>query len=263
MTIHQTEVRARRLPGKPGQAYDLSGEELDFTNIYEQAAQVSTIKVDTAVDTTDYTFSVNGSEVKITSGAGATKKAIADALADEANNTLAVRAAVTAVSDGVDKVTITALQPGVAFLLATSDTNLTAASVTAPASADEIPFGRLVVYGGASGLDVYPNRLGRLPVAGDSGNINSITLGVSLFKYDNEGTAYEPNARCAAMKVGRVWVECSEAVSRTDSVYVGTTSDEVGKFFKSSGGGRLQLTSGAKWFLSRAADGLAVLECSF
>lgn len=262
MTISQTSVRARRLPGKVGLAYDLHAEEIDFTNAYPQAVQTSTVTVDTATDDTLYTFEVNGVSISYISGTGASLADIAAGLAAALNAEPAVRQSASA-DAAAAVVTIEGLIPGIPFVLTESDANLTAADVTAAAEATPIPFGRLCVRGAASGLDVYPNRLGRLPTSGDT-DVDDIALGVSLLVYDQEGTEYAPNARVAAMKEGRVWVEVDTAVSESDDVYVGTGAGEEGKFYNASGPGRLKFSkSVCRFFKSRAEDGLAVLECNF
>lgn len=263
MTISQRSVRARRIPGKPGQAYDLSAEELDFTNDHPQAAQVSTATVNAAVDESDeFTLTVNGIELTITAGAADDKESIADALAEAVNEDPVVRANVSAESDNTDTVTLTGILPGIPFTLEV-DGKLTKATTTNAAKAAPIPFGRLCVRGGASELDVYPNRMGRLPNANDS-DLDDLSLGISLFTYDSEEAAYGPNERVAAIKRGRVWVECYEDVSEADDVYVGVDSGEEGRLFKVGGGNRVKLTSRVcRFFKGRPADGLAVVECNF
>lgn len=263
MTISQTEVRARRLPGKAGQLYDLSAEQVDFTNSHPQAKQVSTAQVNaTVVDADEFTLTLNGIALVITAGSSDTKATIADKLAQAANSDPVVRANISAESDGTDTVTLTSALPGVAFTIDVAG-KLTKATTTAAAAAQPIPFGRLCVRGAASTLDVYPNRLGRLPAPADTG-IDNLALGISAYTYETEEPEYAPNDRVAAVKRGRVWVESTEAVTEADDVYVGTDPSEVGKLFKSSGGNRKKLDkSVCRWFSSRSADGLAVVECNF
>src|SRR5690554_1273378 len=202
MTISQTSVRARRLPGKVGLAYDLHAEEIDFTNSHPQAAQASTVKVNaTVADLDEFTLSVNGITLSVTAGAADTKITIADALEALVNGDPVVRGNVAAESDGIDTVTLTGVLPGEPFTIDVTG-KLTKATTTTAAAAAPIPFGRLCVRGAASDLAVYPNRLGRLPKIGDSG-IDDLALGVSLLVYDQEGTEYEPNDRVIAMKRGR------------------------------------------------------------
>ena|SRR5690554_3690975 len=163
MTISQTDVRARRVPGKPGQLYDLSAEEIDFTNSHPQAQQVSTAVVGTVADTNEFTLTLNGIDLVVTAGGSDTKITIAAALADAVNDDPVVRANVSAESDGVDTVTLTGVLPGVAFTIDV-DGNLTKATGTTAAAASPIPFGRVCVRGGTSALDVYPNQIGRAHV---------------------------------------------------------------------------------------------------
>lgn len=264
MTISQRQVRSRRLPGKPGQLYDLTNEQIDFTNAYPQAVQVSTITVGgTPAEDDEYEVVVNGVDVLVSASDGDDKAAVAEALAQAINNDPAIRATVEAEAAG-DVVTLTGLIPGIPFTLESDTGDLTVATSDSPEEADPIPFGRVCFRGGASDVAPYPNRLGRLPEAGDSGSQDKLALGISLFTYETEGVGYGPNERVAAIKRGRVWVEVSESVGELDDVYVGTSPGEEGKLFTGSGAGRLQLDrSIIRWSKDRSEDGLAVVECDF
>lgn len=264
MTISQQKVRSRRLPGKPGQAYDLNGEQIDFTNAYPQAVQVSAISVGGSPSEDDeYDITINGIDLQVIADDGNGVNDIANALATVINDDPAIRATVKAEADN-DVVTLTGLIPGVEFTLDSDTGDLTIDTIDSPKEADAIPFGRLCVRGGDSEVNPYPNRLGRLPEAGDSSDIDDLALGISLFTYESEGNEYAPNERVASMKRGRVWVEVSESVSELDDVYVGTVDGEEGLLFKSSDSGRLQLDRrNIRWFKDRSEDGLAVVECDF
>lgn len=152
MTISQraSDVRIRQRQGKIGQLVFSNYLDVIATliNANPQAKQVDTITVDTAADDTDYTFVLNGITITINSGTGATKITISDALRDAVNQNALVRGQVIATSDGVDEVTLTGALPGVAYTITESDANLTLTPVTTAASADAIPFGRLVLADG-------------------------------------------------------------------------------------------------------------------
>lgn len=113
---------------------------------YRNANRVAAVKqvvVDTQANSREYTIVLCGLEVAITSDASGTKAEIANALAD-AINAFPENGRVEAESDGVDTVTITALQAGEDFDLYTLDAYLTASEVTAASNVEAIDFGRIV-----------------------------------------------------------------------------------------------------------------------
>jgi hypothetical protein len=145
--VQAGDVRSQRLPGIVGMLVMASMlNELDTViNKSPQAKQVGEIVVDTAANDTDYTVTINGVDITITSDADGTKPEIAAALAAAINAEPLVRGQVEAESDGVDTVTLTGTFPGLAFTASDADANLTTTEeVTAAADAEAIPFGRLV-----------------------------------------------------------------------------------------------------------------------
>lgn len=105
-------------------------------------------------------------------------------------------------------------------------------------------------------------------VTGD--DVSELAIGISRSTYDEEATyktglvGYPANAGVAALRRGRIWVECSEDVAEGGTVYAGLVGDEAGKLFASAGAGRVALSrERCKFFKSRAADGLAVVDCNF
>lgn len=144
------DVRARARQGRVGEwalASHLNRTGFGI-NQDPQAAQVDTITVDTAANSTEYAFTLNGVSITYTSDASATKPEIADGLAAAVNAEPLVRGQVSAASDGVDLVTLTGLEPGEAFTLTESDSNLSTTSVTTADEADPIAFGVGVISQG-------------------------------------------------------------------------------------------------------------------
>lgn len=210
MTISQRKVRARRLPGKVGQHYDISAlnEEVDFTNAYPQATQITTITVTGAVDSTDYAYQVDGVEVTANSGVGATTTTIAAALAEAHNANPLVRGQVVA-SSAAAVLTLESTYPGLEFTVTENDANLDAPSTTqSAATAEAIPFGVLCIRGADSELDPYGNRLGR--IASSSGlTAQSVTLthgevSGALVTLRIDGTLYEGSGANAAALVASI-----------------------------------------------------------
>lgn len=142
------DVRARARQGIVGEWSMYPGLFATGMNANPQAAQVSTIKVDTEQNNHKYTVFVNGVGVSFTSDSTGTKAEIADGLAAALNADPIARGVASAVSDGVDTVTLTGTWPGVPFIVITADANLTVATVTAAAAAAAIPFGRAVLDDG-------------------------------------------------------------------------------------------------------------------
>lgn len=167
------DIKFRRAQSKIGQMASASTLALLATliNAAPQANEVRTIVVDTATNDHTYVWTINGIDLSFTADGSASKIEIAAGITLVVNTDPLVRGQVSAVSDGVDTVTLTAELPGEAFTLTDVDAKLTAALVTAAAEADSIPFGRLLISTGfqtGSALtfqDGEANELGALPRA--------------------------------------------------------------------------------------------------
>lgn len=144
------DIRNRRPQAKIGQLAESDdlNDVRTVINSDPQAAQVSTILIDTATNSATYTVTVDEVDVSIVADASATKPEIADALADALNQEPSVYGRASSASDGVATVTMTGQYPGVAFVLSDDDAKLTTADVTAADEADAVEFGRLVISGG-------------------------------------------------------------------------------------------------------------------
>lgn len=135
--------------GLIGEAVD-QGPKTDITYINDapRAKQVSTITVDSAVDGTEYTVTIDGIDITINSGTSSTTSTIATALAAaiQAEGLVNGRFDVSVASNVV---TLTARVGGQGFTLA-AGANMTAATTTANALAASVPFGRAVMEAGFS-----------------------------------------------------------------------------------------------------------------
>ncbi len=121
-------------------------------NAQAQAAQVGTVTVNTAADSTAYAFVFEGLTIAYTSGASATETTIAAGLM-AAFRAEPIAGAVASISQAAGVLTITERDPGRGFTLSDSDTRLTAVeSATAGDAGDAIEFGRVVIRSGFDGI---------------------------------------------------------------------------------------------------------------
>lgn len=249
MTISQLTVR--NLPkGKNGQLYGngrLYHEE-SFDSNENRAAEVWTVEVTAAVNSTVYSFSAFGEEVSYTSDATATLVEIADGLADAFVANPITNGVGAAVSDGVDTVTITATYDGIAMDLASTDANLALTEATPADEGDVLPFGRAVVDDGNGGVRLYLA----------SSDAPDDIVGITRYTYDEAATVvgssdvpgYPVGRQAIVLLTGRMYVEGAEAenAAKGDALYVGGAGDERGKFFTAAGVSREQVTDGTiKW----------------
>lgn len=142
----QKSYNPTMVPGRAGMLAD-DGERdvVSLINDNPRAAQVTDVVVDTAANSTKYSFTIDGVEISYTSDGSATKTEIANGLADAVNAEPLVNGLVSAESDGTDTVTITARIAGVGYEYSESDANLSSTATTANAEADPVWFGAPVV----------------------------------------------------------------------------------------------------------------------
>lgn len=141
-------VRATILAGVLGMVAfaDLNNAIATGINSAPQAYQVSTITVaGSPTNSHDFTVGINGISVTYTSDGSATSQEVVDGLTEAINASPGVRAAVSAVATSSTVITLTAVVPGQSFTLTESDGDLSTATTTSAASADDIAFGRLVM----------------------------------------------------------------------------------------------------------------------
>lgn len=157
----QTIVRQRFEDGRPGDLYNPANKGLieSFINDAPRAQQVDTVTVATVSDDTDYTVTIDGVDITITSDSTATDQEINDALVAAINAEALVNGRVLAEGTAATTFTLTARYGGTGFTTEVDGTLLTVANTTANAEADPVPFGRLVLK---AGLGTNRTRLARL-----------------------------------------------------------------------------------------------------
>jgi len=186
--------------GFPGQNDDIRARRRVYGNSNRSGA-VKTVTVDTATDSHTYTFYINGVLVTFTAGVGTTKILIAAGIAAYINgNDFSLNNYVSAVSDGVDTVTITSSLTGEDFDLSLIDSKLSSAVVTAAGNASALNFGLIVCRSADGSGAVVPSAVAAVakvvnctPVQENSANYE---LGVTLANgnthiatYTSDGTA--------------------------------------------------------------------------
>jgi hypothetical protein len=199
MTISQRANEVRRVPrqAKVGDRVFANFQERLTTliNVDPQAKQVDTVTVTGATNDKTYTIVIDGRNVSFTADGSATIAEIAAGLRAAINADPITRGRVSAVDNGVSLVTITANLPGQSFTLTENDAQLTLASVTTAATADAIPFGRLLITDGFIVDEV--NRQGKLPKTGGfTAQVDTLTVVfVALVEYflsiTIDGTEYK------------------------------------------------------------------------
>ena len=249
MTISQLTVR--NLPkGKVGQTYGNSRlyHEESFDSKENRAAEVWELEATAATNSFTYSLSAFGETVTYTSDASATVAEIADGLAAAFVANPITNGVATAVSDGVDTVTITANYDGIGLDLATTDADLSLSEVTPADAGDVLPFGRAVVDDGSGGVRLYLA----------SSDAPADIVGITRYTYDEAASAigsgdvagYPVGRSAIVLLTGRLYVEGAEAeaASKGDTIYVGGIGAERGKFFTAAGASREQITDGSvKW----------------
>lgn len=154
----QRLYRDAMVAGRAGQIADNSRDNdiITLINQNPQAAQVDTLKVDTAVNGHEYTWVIEGVTITYTADASATKPECSAGIKAAIDAEPLVSGLFSAVDDGVDTVTLTAVFGGVGWTMTTADANLTAATTTANAAADAVGMGVSVVG------DTNSDRYGRI-----------------------------------------------------------------------------------------------------
>lgn len=153
MTIARLRSDARRysLPGFIGDwatSSDLNKSKT-LINKAPATAQVDTITVDTATNSHEYTFAVNGVTISYTADASTSTTEIAAGLAAAVEADPVVRGVLTPDAN-VAVLTLTANVAGVGFTTSDVDAKCTLVNTTANDEADPVPFGRAMISGGYS-----------------------------------------------------------------------------------------------------------------
>lgn len=161
----QLEYNVQAEVAREGMAYDSTGTVVSATNKNPQAKQIDTITIDTATDTEDYSYTVDGIEVKVTA-ASAVAADIAQLLVEKHFATALVSGRVAAARNGDDVVLTSRVGglPDFDIVLVDNVAKMTLVATQATATADEVDFGRLVIMDGqndSSGAEI----LGKLAKA--------------------------------------------------------------------------------------------------
>lgn len=164
--MSQLIYRSNSAAGVPGQPYDDTGQVVTATNQAPQAAQIETVTIDAADNSTTYSllFFDGAIEVEFTSDASATTAEIVAGLVAAINGEALLSGIVVAAGADPDAI-ITARNGGIGFQVALGQNaaSMTLVQTQANALADPVPFGRAVID---DGQGAQGSRLGRLAAAG-------------------------------------------------------------------------------------------------
>ena len=231
-------------------AYDILSRSAGTTS-----PQVAVITVDTAVNSTAYTYTFEGVSVSYTSDASATLSEIADGLAAAHNSALnadgtTLMTQAIAVSDGIDEVTITARELGVNYAVSESDANLSLA-ITAADPGSFLAFG--------IGVDDSGDYEGAELHASGGPFLGVVKRFQRQELYSSESVAFAPARRMDIVAQGLVWVLLDAGVepSAGDSVFCRHTaagSEVQGAFRTDADGGDADAISNASWVGGSATD---------
>jgi len=146
-------VRKEPLVGVPGKDFDGSGRINTYINSDPKAKQIVDVLVGSAVEGQNYFVTVSGVSAGYTAQPGDGVADIADGLEAAINNEPLLAGLLLAESDGVNNVTLTALYGGSGYSVTDLSAGLSFTLVQANATADPVPFGRLVVTVDGDGRD--------------------------------------------------------------------------------------------------------------
>lgn len=221
-------------------------------------AQVDTITVDTAVNSTAYAFTVNGHTITFTSDGTATLSEIQAGLVAAGQSVSYLGGVVTFGGVSPD-ITITADTAGVPVTTVEADANLSLVATTPNTTSSPIPFGRglMQVLTDAEKI-ALPNLTGFM-LAGVSMQSQQYT--------DNDGDAeYRDGVAVSTLTKGRIWVKPEDVISSLDdAVYLRHTANGAvnlpGRFRTDADTAKADQITNAKWLtLTTGANQLAILE---
>ena len=200
MSLHTISLRADQLRTRTPQWLvgmladsSLLNDHESAVNADPQAVDVWTVLVASVTNSFEYVLTFDGVTVSYTSDGSASKAEIADGLAEAINTEPVVRGRFEAVSDGVDTIVITGLQPADVTVLTDNTADLTTTHTTTADEADPIPFGRLIM---SAGFDDGA-RLCRLAASsGMTAQVDTLTIDyaaneVYLIDITIEGVTYK------------------------------------------------------------------------
>lgn len=171
-------VRKEPLVGVPGKDFDGSGRINTYINSDPKAKQIVDILVSSAVAGDKYTATISGVSASYTAKAGDAIADVANELEEAINYEPLLAGLLLAESDGVDTVTLTALYGGNGFSVTALADGLGATIVQANATADPVPFGRLVLTVDGDGRDQLCRLAKATALAKQSATFEASTAGV-------------------------------------------------------------------------------------
>lgn len=242
--------------GYPGMLMGSGHKKHSVVNDLGATRQLDTMVIDTAVDETEYSFTVDGIEVAYTSGVSATIAEIRDGLI-EAGRAIGALDGVVVFQPSGDDVTIIAAVPGEGFTSAESDDNLTRTATVSNTSTEAIPFGRAVVK--RSGTD----QSVKLPSTGSERFMGVAVREHGMVDVASAADEIKPFSVFTAVYSGDVVVEVEEAVAVGDAVYFRHTAsgaEKYGVFRNDADTADADAISGAKFMSSTTGPGLAILR---
>jgi len=222
-------------------------------------AQVATVTVDAATNTTLYTVVVNGVPVTYTSDGSATVGEIHAGLlaAGQANSFLAGQVTFSGASPDL---IITADEAGVPFTATEADADLSLVATTPNTTSSPILFGRGLAQVLTDAEKVsYPSLTGFL--------FAGISIQSQIARPNDDGIAkYEDGTSIPTLTQGRIWVLAEDVISSLDdSVYLRHTANGAvniaGRFRTDADTARADQIANARWLsLTTAVNQLALLE---
>ena len=237
-------------------AYVRSDDEiLSRTSAVRQLEEVT---VDTAVNSTQYDVTINGTTFSFTSDASATKTEIRDGLVAAINGG---SEPVTAEANASDTFYVESDNYGddESFTISVGS-NLSVAQLAA--QAQKAGFGKMLVTDDRGDDDQV--RLPRV-AAEITGNARE---GVAIRDRAKESNAneYPTQASVAVLREGEIWVEVEDAVSKDGDVYVryasGSGGSALGSFRSDADSSTAALLPRAKFMTTTSAGELARVEIS-
>ena len=249
-----------QLKGFSGQLVGTNHDADSFVNDSGAALQQDDLTVDTAADSTVYTFEVDGVSVSINSGTGATLTSIRDALIVAYRNTQELETVAAINPSGADTARLTALVKGTGYTLTESDANLSTAAVVANGTTQTPKFGRAMVRRAGGG-----DQSAALPSAASQEflGVNSrIHSDVDPTGAPKDATA--PFKTMSLVRGGKILVEVEEAVSAGDPAFfrhtAGAGGTELGIWRNDADTATADQVTGAKFTTSTTGAGLAELS---
>jgi hypothetical protein len=141
------------LAGVPGKDFDGSGRISTYINNDPKAKQIVDVVASASVEGVNYFVTISGVTVGYVAQSGDGLPEVADGLEAAINGEPILAGILLAESNGVNTVTLTALYGGQGYSVTNLQVGLAASVVQANATADPVPFGRVVISVDGDGRD--------------------------------------------------------------------------------------------------------------